>query len=168
MEEVPNLINIGPTNPIQILNQHEIFWRFCMCPSNDTLNKNKKISMLELGLHSKDRKSTRDKANISNPNVNRGCRPTHSQLHLSRLCANFTWTLNTIYSTEGLPYLGIQRYAGILGLTQNLEQSTGTCGSNRSLPEKRLASMLAWYQWRRSGHVIQSSAWLIPHIFFSK
>ena len=24
MEDVPNLINIGPTNPIQILNQHEI------------------------------------------------------------------------------------------------------------------------------------------------
>ena len=23
MEEVPNLINIGPTNPIQILNQHD-------------------------------------------------------------------------------------------------------------------------------------------------
>ena len=25
MEDVHNLINIGPTNPIQILNQHEIF-----------------------------------------------------------------------------------------------------------------------------------------------
>ena len=37
--------------------------------------------------------------------------PTHSQPHLSRLSANFTWTLNTIYSTEGLPYLGFQRYA---------------------------------------------------------
>ena len=42
MEDVHNLINIGPTNPIQILNQHEIFLRFCMCPSNDTFDKNKK------------------------------------------------------------------------------------------------------------------------------
>ena len=42
MEDVHNLINIGPTNPIQILNQHDIFWRFCMCPSNDTFAKNKK------------------------------------------------------------------------------------------------------------------------------
>ena len=42
MEDVHNLINIGPTNPIQILNQHEIFWRFCMCNSNDTFDKNKK------------------------------------------------------------------------------------------------------------------------------
>ena len=25
MEDVHNLINIGPTNPIQILNQHETF-----------------------------------------------------------------------------------------------------------------------------------------------
>ena len=25
MEDVHNLINFGPTNPIQILNQHEIF-----------------------------------------------------------------------------------------------------------------------------------------------
>ena len=41
MEDVHNLINIGPTNPIQILNQHEIFWRFCMCSSNDTFDKMK-------------------------------------------------------------------------------------------------------------------------------
>ena len=47
MEDVHNLINFGPTNPIQILNQHEIFWRFCMCPSNDTFDKNKKN--LEVG-----------------------------------------------------------------------------------------------------------------------
>ena len=46
MHDVHNLINIGPTNLIQILNQHEIFWRFCMCPSNDTLNK---IKNLEVG-----------------------------------------------------------------------------------------------------------------------
>ena len=64
MEDVHNLINIGPTNPIQILNQHEIFWRFCTCNSNDTFDKNKK-----------DMKSTGDKANISNPKVNRGCAP---------------------------------------------------------------------------------------------
>ena len=43
MEDVHNLINIGPTNYIQILNQHEIFWRFFMCPSSDTFDKNKKI-----------------------------------------------------------------------------------------------------------------------------
>ena len=42
MEDVHNSINIGPTSPIQILNQHEIFWRFCMCNSNDTFAKNKK------------------------------------------------------------------------------------------------------------------------------
>ena len=40
MEDVHNLINIGPTNPIQILNQHEIFWRLCMCNSNDIFEKN--------------------------------------------------------------------------------------------------------------------------------
>ena len=28
MEEVPNLINIGPTNPIQILNRHDFFEDF--------------------------------------------------------------------------------------------------------------------------------------------
>ena len=40
MRDVRNLINIGPTNLIQILNQNEIFWRFVMCPSNDTFDKN--------------------------------------------------------------------------------------------------------------------------------
>ena len=42
MEDIPNLINIGPTSPIQILNQHDIFLRFCMCPPYDTFDKNKK------------------------------------------------------------------------------------------------------------------------------
>ena len=28
MEDIHNLINIGPTNPIQILNQHDIFEDF--------------------------------------------------------------------------------------------------------------------------------------------
>ena len=45
MEDVHNLINIGPTNPIQILNQHEIFWRFCICNSNDTFDKIKTIEV---------------------------------------------------------------------------------------------------------------------------
>ena len=71
MEEVLILINICPTNPIQLLNLHEFFWRFFACPSNDIMIKIKKISVL--GLHSKDRKSTKDKANIDNPKVNRGC-----------------------------------------------------------------------------------------------
>ena len=31
--------------------------------------------MLVLGAHNKDRKSTKDKANIGNPKVNRGCPP---------------------------------------------------------------------------------------------
>ena len=74
MEEVHNLVNIGPTNPIQILNQHYFIDDF-VCVLQMTLLTKIKISMLELGLHSKDRKSIRDKANISNPKVNRGCSP---------------------------------------------------------------------------------------------
>ena len=60
-----------------------------MCPSNDTFNKNKKISMLVLGLHSKDRKFTRDKANISNPKVNRGCPPLAAN-HTSADCVQIS------------------------------------------------------------------------------
>ena len=36
------------------------------------------------------------------------------------------------------------------------------CGSNRSFPETYEHDQ---YQWRRSGHVTWSSAWLIPHVF---
>ena len=61
------------------------------------------------GKDNKDRKSTGDKANISNPKLNRGCPPLTAN-HTSADCANFTWTLNTIYSTGGLPYWGIQHY----------------------------------------------------------
>ena len=42
MEDVHNLINIGTANSIQILNQHDFFWKFCMCPSYDTFDKIKK------------------------------------------------------------------------------------------------------------------------------
>ena len=73
-----------------------IFWRFCLCPSNYTFDKNKKISMLVLELHSKDRTSTKDKANIGNPKVNRGCPPTASQqtmckFHLDPQYNTFYW-----------------------------------------------------------------------------
>ena len=74
MEDVHNLINIGPTNPIQILN-HEIFEDFVCVIQMILLTKIKKTLKSVLGLNSKDRKSTRDKANISNPKVNRGCAP---------------------------------------------------------------------------------------------
>ena len=60
MEDVPDLINIGPTNNIPILNQHEIFLKILYVSFN-----NKKNSMSVLGLNSKDRKSTRDEANIN-------------------------------------------------------------------------------------------------------
>ena len=81
-----------------------IFFKdFVSCPSNDAFDKNKKISMLVLGLHGKGGMSTKDKDYISNPKVN-------YQPHLSILCANFTRTPKTIYSIEGLPYWGFQRY----------------------------------------------------------
>ena len=42
MEKVPNLINICPTNPIQVLNKHD----FCVYASNDASgNKIKKIDV---------------------------------------------------------------------------------------------------------------------------
>ena len=42
MEKIRNLINVGPTNK-----PHLNVWRFCMCPSHDTFDKN--IKNLELG-----------------------------------------------------------------------------------------------------------------------
>ena len=74
MEDVHNLINIGPTNLIQISNQTN-FLKILYVSPNYTFDENKKSKKSVLGLNSKDKKSTRDKANISNPNVNRGCAP---------------------------------------------------------------------------------------------
>ena len=73
MKDVFNLINICPTSPIQVLDPHGIFLRMCLCPSNDIYDIKK--SMLVLGPQGKDRKYCRDKANIDNPKVNRGCPP---------------------------------------------------------------------------------------------
>ena len=60
-------------------------------------------------------KYTRDKTYINNPKVNRGCPP----LTVNRLCTNFTSILNTIYSTKGLPYWGIQHYDGKIFTNNN-------------------------------------------------
>ena len=105
MENVQNLINIGPTDPIQILNQHEIFWRFCMCNSNDTFDKNKKILKWVLGLNSNDRKSTKDKANISNPKVNRGCAPLTAN-HTSADCVQISLGPSIPYIPLGVYHTG--------------------------------------------------------------
>ena len=47
MEDVPNLINIGHTNPIQILNQHEIFEDFLCVLQMILLTK---IKNLDVGI----------------------------------------------------------------------------------------------------------------------
>ena len=73
-----------------------------------------KISMLLLGLNSKDKTSTRDKANVSNPKVSRGRPSLTANRTARRLRANFTWTLNTTYSTEDLLYWGFQLHAKMI------------------------------------------------------
>ena len=40
MKDVSNLINICPTNPIQVLNLHGIFSRLCLCPANNIFDIN--------------------------------------------------------------------------------------------------------------------------------
>ena len=105
MEDVPNLINIGPTNPIQILNQHKIFWRFCICPSYDTFDKFKNLDVGTGALQQRQRTSTRDKVNISNPKVNRGCAPLTAN-RTSEDCVQISlepsipYIPHTIYATE--------------------------------------------------------------------
>ena len=42
MKHVSNFINICPSKPIQVLNQHGIFWRFCLYPWNDTFDIDEK------------------------------------------------------------------------------------------------------------------------------
>ena len=61
-----------------------------------------KILMSVLGLNSKDRKSTRDKANMSNPKVNRGC----TQLTASRISADWV----QISLGPSLPYIPLGVY----------------------------------------------------------
>ena len=74
MKYVFNLINICPTKGIQVLNLHGIFLKnsFVLFTRYFDLNEGKSWV---LGPHGKDRKYSRDKANIYNPKVNRGCPP---------------------------------------------------------------------------------------------
>ena len=45
MEEVPNLISISPTNPIQILNKHEFFEDFVCVHQMIFLTKTKNLDV---------------------------------------------------------------------------------------------------------------------------
>ena len=71
--------------------------------------------MLVLGLHSKDRKSTRDKANISDPKVNRGCPPITAN-RTSGDCVQFSLRPSIqyiplrVYHTGG--FNAMKRYSG--------------------------------------------------------
>ena len=63
-----------------------------------------------MGFHSKGRKSIRDKANTSNPKVNRGCPPLTAN-HISADCVQISFGPSIQYI---LPYWGFQRYAMIM------------------------------------------------------
>ena len=81
-----------------------------MCPSNDIFDKNKKQLMLVLGPHSKDLKSTRDKADIGNPKVNRGCPPLTAN-HTSADCLENSLGPSVQYIPLGVYHTGgFQRY----------------------------------------------------------
>ena len=88
-KEVSNLISTCPTNPIQVLNLHEICGNFCLCPSNDTSLHKKKKNLLVLEPHGKDRKYPRDRATIGNPKVKIGCLPLTAN-HTSADCVKIT------------------------------------------------------------------------------
>ena len=81
--------------------------------------------MLVIAPHSKDRKSTIDKADIGNPEVNRGCPPLQTNRTLADTLENSFGPsiLNTLYSTGDLPYWVFQRY-GCFRLTDRPPNST--------------------------------------------
>ena len=62
--------------------------------------------MLVLGPHGKNMEYSRDKSNLGNPKVDRGC---HSliQPHFSRLHGNYTWTLKCNILHWGSTVLGV-------------------------------------------------------------
>ena len=153
MEDVYNFLNIGHTNPIWILNQHEIFWRFCICPSNDTFGKNKKKLMSVLGLNSKDRKSTRDKANISNPKVNRGCAPLTAN-RISADCVQISLGPSIpyiplgVYHTGGFNAIICQCTNGCLIQGQNVTTKFKTCNISRVSSTLSILCCVLWFDTR--------------------
>ena len=58
-----------------------------------------------VGLNSKDRKSTKDKANISNPKVNRGCAPLTAN-RISADCVQISLGPSIPYIPPGVYHTG--------------------------------------------------------------
>ena len=124
MEEVPNLINICPTN--RSLNLHEFFEDF-VCPSNDTFEKIKKM-ILVLGLHSKDRRSTLGKSNIGNPKLNRGCTPLASNC-TSADCDENSLGPSLRYIPLGTTILGVSTLWFFMGKQRSAYMMTSSNGN---------------------------------------
>ena len=152
MEDVPNLINIGHTNPIQILNQQVFLKILYMSFKWYFSAKIKKILMSELGLNSKDRKSTRDKTNISNPKVNRGCTPltadrTSADCMQISLGPSIPYIPLKVYHTGGFSKSGLS--SGVHVVLQYRGVQSGidwhTCFSNYS-------NAYSWFKFDRGAN----------------
>ena len=74
MEDVHKLLNIGPINPIWILNKHAFFEDFVCVLQMIILTKIKNIDV-GTGAQQQRQEVYWDRANISNPKVNRACAP---------------------------------------------------------------------------------------------
>ena len=81
-----------------------VFYRFCLCPSNDMLGINEN-SMLVMGPHGKDKKSCRDKANTGISNVNRGCSP-FTVNHTSEHCMESSLGPTVQHIPQGVYHTG--------------------------------------------------------------
>ena len=108
MEDVLNLINICPTNPIQVLNLHGFFEDFVCVLQMILLQKKNKCWYWSPRAKTGSLQGIKQ-TQVINPKVSRGCPPLTAN-HISADCGKFTWTFNTIYSTGGLPYWGFQHY----------------------------------------------------------
>ena len=86
-----------------------------------------KISMLLLGLHSKDRTSIKHKANTSNPKINRGCPP---------LTANHTCVQISLGPSIQYMRLGVYRTGGFNAMCSMTVQTYDTRGKRKLFVKK--------------------------------
>ena len=97
-----------------------------------------KILMSVLGLNSKDGKSTRDKANISDPKVNRGCAP----LTASRISADCV----QISLGPSIPYipLGVYHTGGFNAMFNTFCTMCNLYSLCRKMPNMKNISFRTW------------------------
>ena len=127
IEDISHTVNISPTASTQNLNLQHLFQEILIVTFQWYFGHEWKFFCLVLGSSSKDKKSSRDKANLGHPKANSGCAP-YTASHTSAQCVKTHQDPTALYRSTVFRHTGGLNFAGSLsGLASSRMQEAESC-----------------------------------------